>query len=416
MRSTFAKPGLGIALTASALLTGFALAGCGSGQPAAGGGAGGTSATTPASAPATAPAATGAAASAPAGTGSSPAEGQPDGGPVPKGFAATSVTFVSAQEAFVLGTAPCSHAPCTSIVRTLDRGASWVGLPAPVVPLGTAEGTSGTAVWGIRFADPAHGFVFGNGLYETTDGGEHWAATTGPQGSILSLEVVDGQVLALTAPCQAQSGCGQTGTLLRRPLSGGSWQVVTQVSNPRVIATQARVAAVLSGTSVIVTTNGGLTYTTRATPCTREGVALATSVAVTGPDGLALLCAGQGAMGSVEKTVYVSADLGATWTKGGPPALGGDPFAIAAATPARLVVAAESGASWLYYSGDSASTWDTAYEAGDGGQGWNDLGFTTTSDGVVVHGPAIQDGNAGGRPGQLLFTSDGGASWHLVRF
>jgi photosystem II stability/assembly factor-like uncharacterized protein len=416
MRSTFAKPGLGIALTASALLTGLALAGCGSGQPAAGGGAGGTSATTPASSPATTPAATGVAASAPAGTGSSPASGQPDGGPVPKGFAATSVTFVSAQEAFVLGTAPCSQAPCTSIVRTLDRGGSWVGLPAPVVPLGTAEGTSGTAVWGIRFADPEHGFVFGNGLYETTDGGEHWAKATGPQGSILSLEVVDGQVLALAAPCQAQSGCGQTGTLFRRALSGGSWQVVTQVSGPRVIATQAQVAAVLSGTSVIVTTNGGLTYTTRATPCTHEGVALATSVAVTGPDGLALLCAGQGAMGSVEKTVYVSADLGATWTKGGPPALGGDPFAIAAATPTRLVVAAESGASWLYYSGDSASTWGTAYEAGDGGQGWNDLGFTTTSDGVVVHGPAIQDGNAGGRPGQLLFTSDGGATWQLVRF
>src|SRR6204780_4708777 len=69
------------------------------------------------------------------GTGTGPGD-QPAGGPVPAGFAATSVTFVSEDEAFVLGTAPCAQAPCTSIVRTLDRGASWVGLPAPIVPVG----------------------------------------------------------------------------------------------------------------------------------------------------------------------------------------------------------------------------------------------------------------------------------------
>ena len=417
MRSAF-----GIALSAGALLATVALAGCGSAQSSAGGGAGetggGPSVTTPAATGTSSSAATAAAtgSATPAQSATAPASGQPAGGPVPNGFAATSVTFVSVDEAFVLGTAPCSHAPCTSIVRTLNRGASWVGLPAPVVPLGTAEGASGPAVWGIRFADPAHGFVFGNGLYETTDGGEHWAHVAGPQGSILSLEVIDGQVLALAAPCQAQSGCGQSGTLVRRPLSGGSWQVVTQVSNPRLIATQARVAALIDGTSVIVTANGGLSHTTHTTPCTQEAVAMATAVAVSGPDGLALLCAGQGAAGSVDKTVYVSSDLGAHWTKAGVPARGGDPFDIAAATPAQLVVAAESGASWLYYSGDSASTWGTAYQAGDGGQGWNDLGFTTTSDGVVVHGPAIQDGNPGGRPGQLLFTSNGGATWQQVTF
>src|SRR5215471_6694778 len=91
------------------------------------------------------------------------AHARPEVGPVPGGFAATSVTFVSPREAFVLGTAPCSHAPCTSIVRTLDRGASWRGLPAPVVPLGQPASITGPAVWGIRFATPAHGFVFGNG-------------------------------------------------------------------------------------------------------------------------------------------------------------------------------------------------------------------------------------------------------------
>jgi len=35
---------------------------------------------------------------------------------------------------------------------------------------------------------------------------------------------------------------------------------------------------------------------------------------------------------------------------------------------------------------------------------------------VVVHGPSFSDGNNGSRPGQLLLTSDGGATWRPVRF
>ena len=138
---------------------------------------------------------------------------QPSGGPVPAGFRAASVTFVSTLEAFVLGTAPCKRAPCTSIVRTRDRGVSWRGLPAPVVPLGEPGISSGPGVWGIRFATPEHGFVFGNGLWVTTDGGEHWSAAAYPGGSIVSLQIIDRQVLAVTmrsgtAATQAGHSCG----------------------------------------------------------------------------------------------------------------------------------------------------------------------------------------------------------------
>ena len=122
----------------------------------------------------------------------------PSGGPAPAGFRAASVTFVSTREAFVLGTAPCQHARCTSIVRTRDRGVSWRALPAPVVPLGEPGVSSGRAVWGIRFATPEYGFVFGNGLWVTTDGGKHWSAAAYPGGSIVSLEIIDHQVLAVT--------------------------------------------------------------------------------------------------------------------------------------------------------------------------------------------------------------------------
>ena len=335
---------------------------------------------------------------------------------MPTGFAAASVTFVSPDEAFVLGTAPCVKAPCTSILRTLNRGASWRGLPAPVAPLAAQSELAGPAVWGIRFANPSDGFVFGNGLWETTDGGEQWTSAVSPGPSIDSLEIIDGQVLAVTGTCTPNGGCAQTGTLLRRPLAGGAWQLVSQVSDPGVIATQARVAAVLDVSQVIVSTDGGISTAKHATPCSMAGLDVPASIAVTGPNGLALLCAGNGAAGSVDKTVYVSDDLGAHWTKAGSPARGGDPEELSAASASQLVASAASGASMLYYSADGGAQWTTAYGEGDGGLGFNDLGFTTATDGVVVYGPVVSDSNTEGRPGRLLLTSNGGASWQAVSF
>ena len=188
------------------------------------------------------------------------------------------------------------------------------------------------------------------------------------------------------------------------------------LSDPGVIATQARVAAVLDVSQVIVSTDGGISTAKHATPCSMAGLDVPASIAVTGPNGLALLCAGNGAAGSVDKTVYVSDDLGAHWTKAGSPGSGGDPDGLSAGSTSQLVAAASSGASILYYSGDGGAKWSTAFFAGDGGLGFNDLGFTTPADGVVVYGPVMSDNNAEGRPGRLLLTSNGGASWQSVAF
>ena len=83
------------------------------------------------------------------------------------------------------------------------------------------------------------------------------------------------------------------------------------------IATQARVAAVIDGSSVLVTADGGLTITRHALPCTTGTLPVPTSVAVQAPHELALLCTGQGYTGHTDKTVYVSGDLGATWKLAG---------------------------------------------------------------------------------------------------
>lgn len=339
-----------------------------------------------------------------------PASADRPGGPVPARFRAASVTFVSTREAFVLGTAPCTHAPCTSIVRTRDRGVSWRGLPAPAVPLGQPGGTS-PAVWGIRFATPEHGFVFGNGLWVTTDGGARWSSARYPGGSIMSLEIISRQVLAVTMR-RGPAGHARW-ALSRRPLAGGPWTaLVRQPTAIGSIATQARVAAIIDGSSVLVTGNGGRTITTHPLPCTTSALPVPTSIAVQAPVGLALLCTGQGYTGHTDKTVYVSSDLGASWKLAGHPASPGDGGSIAASSPGHLTIATTSAASWLYDSADNGKTWRTTVTYPDGGQGWNDLGFTTTDDGVIIHGHPYY----GDMLGQLLLTENGGQTWHAVTF
>ena len=136
---------------------------------------------------------------------------------------------------------------------------------------------------------------------------------------------------------------------------------------------------------------------------------------MTSARGLSLLCVGQGFAGGADKRLYTSRDGGVHWRKAGAPSSEGDAEALAG-SGSDLVLAKASGASWLDRSANSGQSWTTVLTYGDGGVGWADLGFTTPSDAVVVHGPADRPGNSDGRPGQLLLSADGGASWQPVRF
>ena len=127
---------------------------------------------------------------------------------------------------------------------------------------------------------------------------------------------------------------------------------------------------------------GGLTVTRHPTPCSTAGSPFPalTSVAPQAPHGLALLCTGQGYTGHTDKTVYVSGDLGATWTLAGRPGSAGDGGTIGASAPGRLTIATTSASSWLYYSADNGRTWRTAVTYLDGGQGsttWGSPPFVT---------------------------------------
>jgi len=65
---------------------------------------------------------------------------------------------------------------------------------------------------------------------------------------------------------------------------------------------------------------------------------------------------------------------------------------------------------------DGGARWLVVFKAGDGGAAFNDLGFTTTADGVAVYGPVYQNDNTYGLPGKLLPSSDGGAAFNDLGF
>ncbi len=90
-------------------------------------------------------------------------------------FQPFSATFISATTAFVLGGSRC--APSYSIIcdaellRSGDRGGSWQSVHIPALTVGD---NGHEDLDGVRFADARDGYLFGQRLWTTHDGGAHW--------------------------------------------------------------------------------------------------------------------------------------------------------------------------------------------------------------------------------------------------
>jgi hypothetical protein len=105
----------------------------------------------------------------------------PPGGPVPTGFVAKDLTFVSTRTGWLLGTAPCTVKPCTSIVRTtkLYRGASAGASWTVVATVPAAAPTDGSlAVIGFEDARTGRFAPGTNTFLSTADAGQTWATYT----------------------------------------------------------------------------------------------------------------------------------------------------------------------------------------------------------------------------------------------
>jgi hypothetical protein len=335
----------------------------------------------------------------------------PAGGPVPAGFVAWSVTFVSDREAYVLGDAPCRVAPCTSVVRTLDGGRSWRGVPAPraSLPARTPAAPSRDTVREIRFATGQDGYAFGGGLWATHDGARTWRRVSGLD-TVLDLEIDGGTAYAAVGHCASPDRC-RSG-LLASPVSADRFRPVAGFE-PR--PTSGPDAAVSTGAGLTVVSFDGARYVHRRTagwsrmtePCRPLGGPV---VAPASGATLTAYCA-EGAAGSVFLTVRQSSDLGRHWTTtpgralGLPDGLTGLTAGSATTLAAAAAVPDLGGA--LAVSRNGGRTWSTVPTPAHS-IGWRFVGARSATALVALLDP----------PSPTLWTSDtAGRTWtvHPIR-
>jgi photosystem II stability/assembly factor-like uncharacterized protein len=298
-------------------------------------------------------------------------------------------------------------------VKTTNAGHSWTFVAdLPVAPANDQPITK------VRFADARDGWAFGPQLWATHDGGMSWhqLATTM---HAFDVEASAGLVYLLAAGCSTDS-CSAPVKLLKAPVGSDAFAAVpgaAPVGTVGELALHAKAVWVFGGAqgagASYLSSPDGVSWQRHSDPCPQgsnpsslAGVAPVTASTVY------LLCASDPGAGSETKVVLLSTDGGATaHATAAAPDRGGLANGIAAASASVAAVSAQSGASWIYRSGDAGHTWSSAFEKGDGGLGIEDLGFTTSTQGVAVYGTP---GN--GNPSQLLMTRDAGATWAPVTF
>lgn len=357
----------------------------------------------------------------------------PAGGPVPAGFRAVDLTWRSSDEGWALGTAPCSDAPCTSVVRTRDGGRTWVGVHAPTAELRGTPGCTSGCVTSLRFADNLVGYAFGpDAFYATVNGGDTW---TRQSGGADALEIAGGTVLRVTT---STPGCppGCVYRVQRSPLGSSSWQDVVLPAAGQGVGVQlvrsGPVAALLtlanpaggagSATSVLFTSgDDGASWTARGEPCPRgtdsagkPGVERdSRAVALAADRSLTVLCAARGV--TQPQFTMTSTDAGASFTAAPATLPQGRGGLIAAASAKVLLVEADQ----LYRSTDGGRTWRLTVDTPSAGAGPTRgifLGFESSSVGRLLAFGQTDEANLATALPRMWTTSDAGATWDAHTF
>ena len=341
---------------------------------------------------------------------------------MPRGFAAVSATFVSDDDGWVLGTAPCAKPPCTSVLRTRDGGVTWVGIPAPRAGLDNGTDTPGS-IGQIRFADPLNGFADGDGLWVTHDGGASWrrqATVAGiPDAVVTDIAASSAGVYAIASGTDTRGGTDSHYRLVRADASSAQFSVVAD------LGTNTSVGSLVTSGGTVYLLTGPLTSLTRLVrvhgtsvtrmPLPAQGcgeVAASTSTA------LLLECgdgAAAGAMG--ERHLYGSTDSGSTFTRLPDPGAGAgyDNGGVADAGGGHAVLATTSsqrGA--LLTTSDGARHWRTTLSLSRALL--TDLGFEDGTHGIVIATIGVSGNSGTQASGQLYRTTDSGSTWTRITF
>jgi photosystem II stability/assembly factor-like uncharacterized protein len=353
---------------------------------------------------------------------------KPTSEPVPAGFQAQSVTFVSAADGWVLGSVASTAGPCAALARTTDGGRTWSEVGSPKIGSGCpGAAADGSPYLNVRFANGLDGWIYaspGSGqLWSTHDGGTTWTPAPVP-GSLVGatigdLEASAGRVeMVVYGSCPAGSaGCqGQyEEQILSSPIGADSW--AASPVQPAVGAGPALTPLLtLFGSSGWLvnddrTTVSGARLTSTGAwspwtpPCsTAGGPGL---VGAASPTELVAVCA-EGQYGTPDAgtvaghdQLFRSADGGTTFAQGGEMP-GSQPQSVTVAPDVAQTIVVADSQKGLLATFDGGGAWTPVVT----GRVFRYVGFTTATQGV-----AIAD-----QPGSLYMTRDGGHTWSLITF
>lgn len=287
----------------------------------------------------------------------------PVGTRVPSGFTPMSATFVSDSTGWVLGSSPCPTGTgrCDVVVRTRDGGRTWRAIPSPR--------TSPDSLAQIRFADERNGFVTGDQLWSTHDGGASWRVVAGA-GETQQVAAAEGRVWVLSGE--------ELGWM---DVRGGPRHVVSAGVGSFVVQGQ-HVAAVVSRPEPQLRYDGAVVRT----PCAKGSTPVAGLGSSTH---WFLVCEGDAGLGHQDKQAFESFDAGTTWKPAGaPPQLSGSDVYVT--SDGSFVfdhqdVAAYRGGSWKVVLSTGGGVTEGGFESARLGYCIGAFGDATTSTMQLTH-------------------------------
>jgi hypothetical protein len=240
---------------------------------------------------------------------------------------------------------------------------------------------------------------------------------------VLDLAANSSSAYAVVSACKWASGlCHHQPLSLWRTttLTGSSW---TRISLDLPINIRADVA--VHGHTVYVVdpqrdvtgrkdkfyaSTDGRHFSARPVPCDKTLDTPLIQAVPTSATDVALLCDGDPGFSKAHKFVYRSTNTGKTDRYAGTMGPYGYQAQLAASPSGNLAVAASSDGSFMYINDTHTTAWAMVIASGDGGAGWNDIGYVTDQEAWVVYSPVDFFNGIG----KLYVTHDAGHHWHLA--
>jgi photosystem II stability/assembly factor-like uncharacterized protein len=315
--------------------------------------------------------------------------------------------LVDALAGWILIAPACSLPDATAcqyqVARTVDGGMTW-SHPVAVGPVYSA--TDGDAPRFVRFLNRSDGFVYGHSdAFVTHDGGLHWSGAGLPAGEVVAIAGRGIGAWAVTRDCAKGVVCPYT---VRASADGGRTWTAHQLPNDisPLDAIPFGDSGLLASTfsDIAVTADGGTTWQRVRSAC---GVTETFRNFVATVDGNELwqLCEGLVAGVPSDHTLYVSENQGASWSLVKP-----SPARLPANGTLETLISTARGTALI------TSDSDPIFVTRDLGVTWTQVAPPTTVRSEALAFPSVRlDGNGNGWArdfNQIVWTShDNGMTW-----